>query len=326
MSDQAIYISNVHKAYGPLEVLKGIDLSVLRGEVFGLLGPNGAGKTTLTHTILGLLRPDDGTVRVFDAADPAQLSARIGYLPERPRYHTQFTGREFLKTVGRLSNLRGRALLDRIDTVLELVGLSQAADRRIGTYSKGMMQRIGIAQAVLHEPDLLIVDEPASGLDPGGQREMALLLQTLRDTGHTIFLCTHQLTEVARLCDRIGVLVNGRLHHTASLAELRARGHSVTIRVADLPHESALALDQLGDEVRYDRVSITLFPTSDALMARVLRQLLDDGVAVQSVVPEADALEQFYLNAVQDGQARSDAPAREPETTDELLETLIEDR
>lgn len=326
MSDHAIAISNVHKAYGQLQVLKGINLEVQRGEVFGLLGPNGAGKTTLTHTILGLLTPDDGIVRVFGSADPARLSARIGYLPERPRYHTQFTGREFLKALGRLSNLRGTQMLDRVDAVIDLVGLNQAAERRIGTYSKGMLQRIGIAQAVLHQPDLLIVDEPASGLDPGGQREMALLLRTLSEAGHTIFLCTHQLTEVARLCDRIGVLVSGRLDHTASLAELRAQGHSATITVVDLPRNTAVALEQVGPQVRCDRVSVTLFPTSDELLALVLRRLLDDEVVIVSVVPEADALEQFYLRAVQHGHSQSPMPPARPDTADELLETLIEDR
>jgi ABC-2 type transport system ATP-binding protein len=326
MSDHAISIRNLHKAYGQLEVLKGINLEVPRGEVFGLLGPNGAGKTTLIHTILGLLAPDDGSVRVFDAEDAAQLSARIGYLPERPRYHTQFTGREFLKTLGRLSNLSGRQLLDRVDAVIDLVGLNQAAERRIGTYSKGMLQRIGIAQAVLHDPDLLIVDEPASGLDPGGQREMAALLRTLSEDGHTIFLCTHQLTEVAHLCHRIGVLVNGRMDHTASLAELRAQGHSATVTVPDLPHETAAALEQLGPQVRCDRVSVTLFPTSDALLARALRRLLDDGVPVISVVPESDALEQFYMRAVQHGQSGGSEPPAPPATSEELLETLIEDR
>ncbi|HEX6292311.1 MAG TPA: ABC transporter ATP-binding protein [Herpetosiphonaceae bacterium] len=326
MADQAIYISNLSKAYGSLRVLRGVDLDVTKGQIWGLLGPNGAGKTTLIHLILGLLKPDDGTLRVFESEDRTELSARIGYLPERPRYHVQFTGREYLSTLGRLSNLGGKQLHDRVDAVLDLVGLGQSADRRIGTYSKGMLQRIGIAQAVLHEPDLLIVDEPASGLDPGGQREMALLMRALNEAGHTIFLCTHQLTDVARLCDHIGVLVGGKIAQTASVAALHAQGHSVTVRVVELPLETAHALHAIGPEVRCDRMSVTLFPTSDALLAAVLRRLLDDGVSIESVVPEADALEQFYLNAVRDGQAPPSTPAAPHATPEELLETLIEDR
>ncbi len=325
MADQAIYISNLHKAYGALKVLRGVDLDVAKGQIWGLLGPNGAGKTTLIHSLLGLLKPDHGTIRVLGVDERTQISKRIGYLPERPHYHGQFTGREYLLMLGRLSDRGGKQLHDRVDTVIDLVGLTQAADRRIGTYSKGMMQRIGIAQAVLHEPELLIVDEPASGLDPGGQREMALLMRSLNEAGHTIFLCTHQLTDIARLCDRIGVLVGGKLAHTSSVAALHAQGHSVTIRVPDLPLETANALRTIGPEVRCDRVSVTLFPTSDALMAVVLRRLLDDGIAIDSVVPEADALEQFYLNAIRDGQSSS-AVASPPETSEALLETLIEDR
>jgi ABC-2 type transport system ATP-binding protein len=324
MADQAIYIRNVQKAYGSLSVLRGVDLDVAKGEIWGLLGPNGAGKSTLIHLMLGLLKPDGGTIRVLDVEDRVQLSKRIGYLPERPRYHGQFTGREYLITLGKLSDLSGRQLHDRVDAVIDLVGLSQAADRRIGTYSKGMLQRIGLAQAVLHEPDLLIVDEPASGLDPGGQREMALLVRALSEAGHTIFLCTHQLTEVARLCDRIGVLVGGKIAQTSSVAALHAQGHSLTIRVVDLPLETANTLHAIGPEVRCDRMSVTLFPTSDALLAAVLRRLIDDGVAIESVVPEADALEQFYLNAVRDGQHPPAGPR--PQKTEALLETLIEDR
>lgn len=324
MADQAIEISNLHKAYGELRVLKGVDLDVARGEVFGLLGPNGAGKTTLTHTILGLLKPDDGRVRVLGMNDRSRSSARIGYLPERPRYHGQFTGRELLSTLARLSGLDRQRRVERVDAVIDLVGLGQAAERRINTYSKGMLQRIGIAQAVLHAPDLLIVDEPGSGLDPGGQREMASLLQTLHEAGHTIFLCTHQLTEVARLCDRIGVLVGGRIGRTSTLAALHAQGHSATIAVDDVPRDTQMALEAIGPEVRCDRMSVTLFPTSDALLAQVLRRLLDDDVSIRSVIPEADALEQFYLNAVQNHVPA--ATNAQPETSDALLETLIEDR
>lgn len=325
MADQAIYVSNVHKAYGALQVLKGVDLDVARGEVFGLLGPNGAGKTTLTHIILGLLHPDDGAVRVLGEHERERISAKIGYLPERPRYHQHFTAREYLATLGQLSDLHGRRLAERVDQVLELVGLGAAADRRIGTYSKGMLQRIGIAQAVLHEPDLLIIDEPASGLDPGGQREMATLLRTLAETGHTIFLCTHQLTEVARLCDRVGVLAHGRVRQVARLVDLQARGRSVAVQVAELPLETAESLRRIGPEITYDRARVTIFPASERLINAVLRQLLDDGVPVRAVVPDADALEQFYLAAVQ-GNDSPPGSASPPEQPEELLETLIEDR
>jgi ABC-2 type transport system ATP-binding protein len=235
MTNPVIEISNLHKAYGALRVLRGVNLQIAPGEVFGLLGPNGAGKTTLNHTILGLLKPDRGAVKVFGSTNTGDGSANVGYLPERQRYHPHFTGREYLTTLGKLSGLGGKQLTQHVAAVLNAMGLADAANRRLGTYSKGMLQRIGLAQAILHDPDLLIIDEPTSGLDPGGQQEMLALLHQLRQAGHTIFMCTHQLANVTSLCDRVGVLVNGQINHIADVVELEAQGHSVVIDAADLP-------------------------------------------------------------------------------------------
>jgi ABC-2 type transport system ATP-binding protein len=323
LGDYAIEIRNVHKRYGNLHVLRGINLTVPRGEAFGLLGPNGAGKSTLTHTVLGLLIPDEGTIKVFGQTEIERLSRHVGYLPERPRYHTQFTGREYLALLGKLSDLRGAQLYQRVEAVLDLVGILDAADRRIGTYSKGMLQRLGVAQAVLHDPQLLIVDEPGSGLDPGGQHDMTELLQRIRQAGHTIFICTHQLTEVARLCDRVGVLTNGRLDHVSALDDLRAQGHSVTIRVQDLPAETADVLGALSPHIRCTRNEIVIFPVTMQLQAQALRTLLDDGVAVISVIPEADALEQFYLRAVREVNQYVDSDRLDGERATQKLEALI---
>jgi ABC-2 type transport system ATP-binding protein len=321
--EPTIEIRGVHKSYGSLHVLRGIDLTIARGEAFGLLGPNGAGKSTLTHIILGLLLPDQGSVRVFGSQDIERVSARIGYLPERPRYHTQFTGREYLATLGRLSDLQGDRLEDRIDTVIELVALQTAADRRVGTYSKGMLQRLGLAQALIHEPDLLVVDEPASGLDPEGQSDMATMLQRVHNAGHTVILCTHQLNEVARLCDRVGILINGRLDPIAGVADLHAQGHSVTVRVQDLSAETAQALTNLSDNVRCTRTEIVIFPVTDELQARVLKLLLDDEVPIVAVIPEADALEQFYMRAIHATDGPDSAQKLATRRADNLLQVLI---
>ena len=320
----AIELTNVHKRYGNLHVLRGVDLVVPAGEAFGLLGPNGAGKSTLTHILLGLLIPDEGSVRVLGSSEIERISGRIGYLPERPRYHTQFTGREYLTTLGRLSDLSGPKLHSRVDAVLELVGVQDAAERRIGTYSKGMLQRLGVAQAVLHEPDLLVVDEPASGLDPGGQHDMAELLQRVRAEGHTVFLCSHQLAEVDRLCNRVGVLAHGRLSQVIGLPELYAQGHSVTIRVADLPAETAALLAAMGPAVRYTRTEVVLFPVTDELQAHVLRLLLDEGVSIIALVPEANALEQFYLQAINAADTPSSTGTTPSSHEDALLEVLVD--
>jgi ABC-2 type transport system ATP-binding protein len=226
-------------------------------------------------------------------------------------------------TLGRLSDIGANKLHDRVDQVVELVGIQDAADRRIGTYSKGMLQRLGLAQALLHEPELLIADEPASGLDPEGQSDMAALLQQVRSEGHTLFLCTHQLTEVARLCDRVGVLVNGRLDPVTSLDDLQAQGHSVTIKVRDLPAETAGVLRALSPNIRATRAEVVLFPSSDALQAQVLRTLLDDQVTIVAVTPEADALEQFYLRAIHASDAPSPGDPPPVERKDPLIEVLV---
>ncbi len=321
--ENALEISNLHKSYGKLHVLRGVDLVVTRGEAFGLLGPNGAGKSTLIHSILGLLLPDQGTISVFGTTAIERSTVRIGYLPERPRYHTQFTGREYLGLLGQLSDLTGLKLHERIDTVLELVDMQQAADRRVGTYSKGMLQRLGLAQAVLHEPDMLIADEPGSGLDPAGQRDMAQLLQRIRETGRTVFICTHHLSEVTQLCDRVGVLMQGRLDRVVTLEELQGRGHSVTIKVNNLPAETGQVLAAMSPTITYTRTEVVLYPATRETQASVLRALLDDDVHILSIAPEADAMEQFYLNAIREHEATpsdgSPPPAPREETYFEVL-------
>lgn len=325
--EHAIEITHLHKSYGKLHVLRGVDLVVTRGEAFGLLGPNGAGKSTLIHTILGLLLPDQGTVTVLGNADIARAAARIGYLPERPRYHAQFTGREYLGLLGRLNDLGGLQLHERIDATLELVDMQDAADRRIGTYSKGMLQRIGLAQALLHKPDILIADEPGSGLDPAGQRDMAQLLRRIGEDGRTVFMCTHHLSEVTQLCDRVGVLTQGRLDQVATLQELQERGHSVTIKVQDLPAETAKIIAAMDSTIRTTRTEVVIFPATHRLQSAVLRALLDDDVAIVSVTPEADALEQFYLNAIRDdhhptGDVPPPAPPDAP-SEEKFIEVLM---
>lgn len=299
MADQVLHIRDLHVSYGSLHVLRGVSFDVPSGEMFGLLGPNGAGKTTLIHTILGLLKPQRGTVQVFGSTDIERNSAHIGYLPERQRIHPHVTGREYLTTLGKLSGLRGKTLTQQVAAVINAMDLQEAADRRLGTYSKGMLQRVGLAQAVLHDPDLLIIDEPTSGLDPGGQDEMVVLLKQLRAAGHTIIMCTHRLAHVAALCQRVGVLVDGQINHITQVADLEANGHSVVIEVDALPLVVAQALGAWGPQVQLNGTRLTLHPADDVLVATVLRYLLDHGVAVRALLPQADAIDRFYAQAVQ---------------------------
>jgi ABC-2 type transport system ATP-binding protein len=307
----AIEAQELQKRYGTLQVLQGLTLRVASGEVYGLLGPNGAGKSTLIHLLLGLLRPDAGRLAVL-GLPPAAACRRVGYLPERVRYHTHCTAREYLHDLGVFSNLRGAALTERCRALLQLTGLAAAADRRLGTYSKGMLQRLGVAQALLHSPDLLLIDEPTSGLDPAGQHELLELLAELRGQGRTILLCTHQLAEVEALCDRVGILRGGRLAAEAPVRDLTAPG-GVTIMVKGgaLPAGLADTLRALGADVAGGELRLG---ADDALQARVLRLVLDAGLGIAELQPSGSTLIDLYLR-VTNGQPlpASVAPASSKE-------------
>jgi len=293
-----IEIEELHKAYGSLPVLQGLSLRVAAGEVYGLLGPNGAGKTTLIHLMMGFLQPNQGRLRLLGNANLEQVRPRIGYIPERQRYHTRYTAREYLRFLGQFSGLTGVALRERVERELAAVGLLSAADRSLGAYSKGMLQRLGVAQALLSDPDLLLIDEPTSGLDLAGQREVIDLLASVRDLGHTIFLCTHYLQEVELLCDRVGVLVGGRIAAEARLRDLRDVATSVRIRVGSLDAELRARLENLGAGVRCDAQGVRLSPNTPALQATVLRALLDADVAIMALEPLESPLERLYLWAL----------------------------
>ncbi len=307
----AIEAIDIRKRYGSLGVLDGLTLRVSEGEVYGLLGPNGAGKSTLIHLLLGFLHPDGGQIKVLDAKPSTGLK-RVGYLPERVRYHAHFTPREYLRAMGALSDLHGRELTDNCDGVLQLVNLTGAADRRIGTFSKGMLQRLGIAQALIHNPDLLLIDEPTSGLDPAGQREMIDLLVELRAQGHTILMCSHQLPEVERLCDRVGILTGRRLAAEASVRDLAATGGvRIVPRAGKLQETLISSLRSLGPSVQADVHEVRV-GNDEAMQSRVLRLLLDAGVGIGEVVPMATGVEEMYMRVTRGGgwqRARSGAEA-----------------
>lgn len=306
-----IEITDLHKAYGDLKVLQGLDLRVAAGEAYALLGPNGAGKSTLIHLMLGFLKPNRGRLRLFADANLERVRARIGYIPERQRYHTRYTAREYLRFLGAFSGLTGAELRERADRELATVGLSDAADRSLGTYSKGMLQRLGVAQALLIDPDLLLIDEPTSGLDPAGQREVIELLASVRDRGHTLFLCTHYLQEVELLCDRVGVLANGQIVGEAPVAALRDVAGSVRIRVGAMSLELRQQIEALGAGIRAEIQGVRIAPNTPALQAVVLRTLLDAGTPIIAIEPLESPLERLYRQAVH-APSRPAAPEPPP--------------
>lgn len=229
VSTPAISIRNLTKVFPipfrreKVVAVRDLSLTVEAGHVYGLLGPNGSGKSTTMKIVLGLVSPTAGTTEIF-GRDSAEVESRedVGFLPENPYFYKFLTGEETLLFYGKLCGLRGAKLRERAKELLHLVGLEGAAARRIGGYSKGMLQRIGLAQALVQEPRLLVLDEPTAGVDPAGSREIRDLILGCRQRGITVLLCSHLLSQVQEICDRIGILHEGRLVREGALDQLIA--------------------------------------------------------------------------------------------------------
>jgi ABC-2 type transport system ATP-binding protein len=231
MTDRVIEVSGLVKDHishflrKKFRGLHGIDFVVNRGEVFGLLGPNGAGKTTTQKCLLGLLKPTEGSVSVlgYEAGHPKALE-KVGYLPENPYFYSYLTANEFLDFFGRLFKLSAAERKRRTKELLHLVSMEDAADRHIRKFSKGMLQRLGIAQALINDPEVIFLDEPNTGLDPIGRRDIRRIIRSLKDQGKTIFLNSHLLPDVNELCDRIMILHRGRCIALTSVHEISSSG------------------------------------------------------------------------------------------------------
>jgi ABC-2 type transport system ATP-binding protein len=244
-SELPIQIRSLRKTFplkwrkGSVVAIDGLDLEVQRGEVFGLLGPNGSGKSTTLKVLLGLLRPTSGEARLFGESVATVASRRrLGYLPESPYFYKFLSGEETLKFFGRLCGMQGADLQKRIDELIELVGLQHGRHRPLSGYSKGMLQRIGLAQALLHDPELLLLDEPTAGVDPLGSREMKDLILELKACGKTIVLSSHLLDQVEQVCDRVAILHLGKKILEGRLSELLTRQGKVTITLSDFDEKS----------------------------------------------------------------------------------------
>ena len=208
----------VHLKRRQVIALRGLSLEIPAGHVYGLLGPNGSGKSTTLKILLGLVTPTSGTSEIFGVPSSlVESRVDVGFLPENPYFHKFLTGSETVAFHGRLCGLRGRTLSERVRELIDLVGLGEAGDRRVGGYSKGMLQRIGLAQAMVHDPRLLILDEPTAGVDPAGSRQIRDLILALKARGKTILLTSHLLEQVQEVCDRVGILAKGELVREGSL-------------------------------------------------------------------------------------------------------------
>lgn len=233
----------------PLLAVKQLSFTVSAGEVYGLIGPNGCGKSTTMKVMLGLLKATQGRATIF-GRDSEEVASRqdVGFLPENPYFYKHLSGRETLNFYGKLCGLRGAELKDRTEAMLELTGLTHAAERRVGGYSKGMLQRVGLAQALIHEPRLLILDEPTAGVDPVGSRRIRDLILELKQRGITIVVTSHLLEQMQEVCDRVGIMSNGRMVSEGRLEELISVENQTELILQDASPELLTRIHSLIQE------------------------------------------------------------------------------
>jgi ABC-2 type transport system ATP-binding protein len=301
----AIKIEGLTKIFKPVwpwqkaaTVLSDVSLTVKQGEIFGFLGHNGAGKTTTMKILLGLLRGTSGSVEVLGApAGEVEVHARIGYLPESPYFYDYLTAEEFLKFYGRLAKLSLTTVRERVPELLQRVGLEEARHRQLRKFSKGMLQRIGLAQAMIHDPELVILDEPMSGLDPMGRKEVRDLILSLRDQGKTVFFSTHILSDVEMICDRVGILAKGRVFALGRIEDLLSEHVTQSVEVVcngvvgddiEIIKHQALRVLQRGNQC------LIALPGQD-ILEEVLSAVREAGGKLVSVLPHKGSLEEMFV-------------------------------
>jgi ABC-2 type transport system ATP-binding protein len=293
---QPVVARELLKRYGDLVAVDHVNLNVERGDVFGYLGPNGAGKTTSLRMLLGLIRPTSGEVRLF-GRDPLVDGARaldgVAGFVEGPRFYPYLSGRQNLEL---LADYDGRGTRARIDGVLDVVELRDRAKDRVGGYSHGMKQRLGIAASLLREPRLLLLDEPTTGLDPAGMRDMRELVRRLAGEGITILLSSHLLVEVEELCNRVAIVRKGQVVYEGSLAELKATAAtSYRLRTSELERAQTVALTVSGlGDLRVTGGDLW-FTGSDDAVAALTVALGRAGIGFTALVPESASLESLFL-------------------------------
>lgn len=303
MTELAITTSGLRKEFGSKVAVSDLTLSVHRGEVLGFLGPNGAGKTTSIKMLLGLVRPSAGEGCVLGKPiGHVQARAKVGFLPEHFRFQDWLTGREFLRVHGRLYGMSGTALNERIEALLKRVDLLDAGDREIRGYSKGMLQRIGLAQALLNHPQLVFLDEPTSGLDPLGRLLVRDMLNELRTEGTTVFLNSHLLSEVEAVCDRVVFIRRGVVVREIDLHERDLAGVEVALKVGELTPALLRGLQQFGEVVTQQpsQHTCTLLMQSEADMPALARWLIAQGAALYGMSAHRQSLESIFLETMGD--------------------------
>ncbi|MBW2375796.1 MAG: ABC transporter ATP-binding protein [Deltaproteobacteria bacterium] len=280
-----------------VEAVNGTSFKVKRGEIFGLLGPNGAGKTTTIKAILRLIFPTEGEIRIFGrSADDREAAKRVGYMPENPYVYQYLKPLEFLDLCGRLVGIPKTDRRARSEEMIDKVGLRHAMDRPIGKFSKGMMQRIGLAQALLHDPELLVLDEPMSGLDPIGRKEVRDLLVEQRNRGKTLLFTSHILSDVELLCDRVVIMQEGEITSEGQVHDLlETAGRQVEIRLSSASQALKDSLSSRGTILDGGAGHLTLRVEGQKAVDEVIRISNAAGARLDAMIPERQTLEKLFL-------------------------------
>jgi ABC-2 type transport system ATP-binding protein len=280
-----------------VEAVRGVSFEVRRGDIFGFLGPNGAGKTTTIKMLTGLIFPTSGKATILgeDVPNPEAMG-NVGFLPENPYVYPYLTPREFVSMCGRLNGLSGKHLARETERVIDRVGIAYAIDRRVGALSKGMLQRTGFAAAIVHSPELLILDEPMSGLDPVGRKEVRDLIVEEARAGRTVFFSSHILSDVEMLCDHVCILRKGEVVAAGSMKDLLGAGHRLSeITIVDVPDDALAELTTLAGSHQRLGKSLVLEVQGDDAVRTILERALARQLRVESLIPKRETLEDIFV-------------------------------
>ncbi|MGQ7855570.1 ABC transporter ATP-binding protein [Pedobacter sp. WC2501] len=302
-----IDLKNLCKSYGSHVAVDQLNLKIPHGEIFGLLGPNGAGKTTSILMMLGLTEPDRGTAIVcgYDATrNPIEVKRKVGYMPDNLGFYPQLTGLENLAYMARLNGLPEKGIIENARRFMELVGLKAASDKAASSYSRGMKQRLGLAEVLIKKPELIILDEPTLGLDPNGVKEFLELIKSLQqEQGLTVLLSSHHLHHVQQVCDRVGIFVDGKLLATGDLPTLSHElfgntGVETSIHLTKVPMDPDVLKDEFSSLPEFNSLTINgvdlQFNTTEDITPKLIRRLIESGADIQAVSQKQYGLDEIY--------------------------------
>ena len=308
MTTPAVEIEDLRKRYGSFEALAGVSLQVPRGSVFGLLGPNGAGKSTLIKSLLTIIRPTECRGKMLgQPIGHRKTLGKVGYLPEHARFPEYLTGREVIIYSAGMTGVSARDTRSRVAKLLEVVGMSAWGGKKLGTYSKGMRQRIGLAQALVNEPEIVFLDEPTDGVDPEGRIDIRRMIEGMRAEGRTVFVNSHLLGEVEQVADQVAILSQGRVIRSGSVAELTSAGQHFELRTqGPVPPGLRERLEGAGLAVAGDKVSVPAKDAGD--VQTVIDALRAAGIVIRELKDTRQSLEDLFLSTVQENRTEGGRP------------------